>query len=68
MITSKQNKKLKELNKIIDQKCSDNSLYALEGFTIFEEAIRENVEIVEFMCQKVQKMSLEVDTISYTQP
>jgi TrmH family RNA methyltransferase len=29
----------KELNKIIDQKCSDNSLYALEGFTIFEEAI-----------------------------
>ena len=47
MITSKQNKKLKELNKIIDQKCSDNSLYALEGFTIFEEAIRENVEIVD---------------------
>lgn len=45
MITSKQNKQLKELNKIIEQKHSDNSLYALEGFTIFEEAIREKVEI-----------------------
>ena len=30
MITSKQNKQLKELNKIIEQKYSDESLYALE--------------------------------------
>lgn len=47
MITSKQNKQLKELNKIIEQKYSDESLYALEGFKIFEEAIREKVEIID---------------------
>lgn len=55
MITSKQNKQLKELNKIIEQKYSDESLYALEGFTIFEEAIREKVEIIDvFLAESVE--------------
>lgn len=57
MIRSKQNKNLKELNKIIDQKHADNSLYALEGFTIFEEAIRENVEIVDvYLSESVENV------------
>lgn len=55
MITSKQNKQLKELNKIIEQKYSDESLYALEGFKIFEEAIREKVEIIDvFLAESVE--------------
>lgn len=55
MITSKQNKQLKELNKIIEQKYSDESLYALEGFTIFEEAIREKVDIKDvFLAESVE--------------
>lgn len=47
MITSRQNSKIKELVKIINQNHKDKSIFALEGFTILEEAIKENVDIVE---------------------
>lgn len=67
MITSKQNKNLKELNKIIDQKHTDNSLYALEGFTIFEEAVRENVEIVDvYLSESVENVFRNKYEYKYT--
>lgn len=47
MITSRQNTKIKELVKIIDQTFKDKSIFALEGFTMLEEAVKENANIVE---------------------
>lgn len=47
MITSRQNQNIKELVKIIERKSDQKDLFFLEGFTIFEEAIRERVIIKE---------------------
>lgn len=47
MITSRQNSKIKDLVKVINQSYSDKSVFALEGFTMLDEAIRENVNVIE---------------------
>lgn len=66
MITSRQNYKIKELVKIINQNHKDDDLFALEGFTMLDEALKEGVNIVHiYVSDDCEKEFLDKYDIGY---